>query len=127
MELQPDENSEALARLVLSRFWHAWFGALFRLFPQETTERAWQTLRDTHPHVAKKLAEAAADLALNLARSFRANPTAILSTPRFWEQADPLMLPLSGYIQMYAQNEQGSRQAFVHTLSLAERVAGLAS
>jgi len=119
------QKPETLARPVLSRFWHAWFGGLFGLFPQEVPDLAWQALRDSQPHAAGKLAEAAADLALNLARSFRANPTTILSTPRFWEQADPLVRPLSGYIQMYAQNEQGSRRAFVYTLSLAERVAGL--
>ncbi|MCL1939040.1 MAG: glycosyltransferase family 9 protein [Desulfovibrionaceae bacterium] len=118
-------NPETLARPALSRFWQAWFGALFNLFPREALEQAWLSLRASHPQAAEKLAEAAADLALKLARAFRANPGHILSTPQFWEQADPLVRPLSGYIQMYAQNEQGSRQAFVHILSLAEQVAEL--
>jgi len=120
-----NENPETLARPALSRFWQAWFGALFGLFPQDIPNRAWLSLRDSHPQTTEKLTEAAADLALKLARSFRANPGDILSTPQFWEQADPLVRPLSGYIQMYAQNEQGSRQAFVRTLSLAEQVAEL--
>ena len=117
-----------LARPALSRFWQAWFGALFGLFPpsaQGVPDRAWLELRNSHPQAAETLTGAATALALDLARSFRTNPTAILSTPQFWEQAHPLVRPLSGYIQMYAQNEQGSRQAVMQALSLAEQVAEL--
>ena len=121
----PENLPETLARPALSRFWQAWFGALFGLFSQEAPGRAWQELRDFHPQAAQTLTGSAAALALALAKTFRANPTAILSTPEFWEQAHPLARPLSGYIQMYAQNEQGSRQAVMHALSLAEQVAEL--
>lgn len=122
-----EERLEVLARPALSRFWQVWFGALFGLFPGETRDRAWQELRTAHPHVAEALSAAAASFALDFAASFRASPAAVLASPHFWKRAAPLVHPLSGYIQMYVQNELGSRPAFAQALSLAERIADLGS
>ena len=122
---RPGTNPELRARPALSRFWQVWFGVLFGLLPAGERDLAWRELRDGHAEIAGELAEAAAALALSLARSFRTSPTDILSSPEFWQAANPLIHPLSGYIQMYVQNEQGSRPAFAHVLSLAEQVAEL--
>ncbi len=123
--LAPKNNQAPQAREALSRFWQAWFGALFGLLPVTERTLAWKALQSLHPERAEELTAAAATLALKLARNFRSNPQAVLSSPQFWQEAKPLLHPLSGYIQMYVQNERGSRKAFAHALSLAEEAAGL--
>ena len=118
-------TTEFEARPALARFWQSWFGELFGFLPQGDAGKAWAHVRERHPLLAGELAEAAAAFALELARTFRTSPGDILASPRFWQQGAPIVQPLSGYIQMYAQNALGSREAFLHVLSLAESVAEL--
>lgn len=120
---EPDARN---ARPELSLFWRAWFGALFRLFPREDVDAARLRLLEARPQAMTDLAGAAAGFALTLAKTFRANPSALLDAPDFWKQAPPALRPLSGYAQMYVQNAQADRKAFAHILTLAEEIAGLA-
>ena len=109
----------------VSRFWTCWFGALFGRFTNQEDAAAWAALRSEHPETAEQVRSAAAALAVSLVRGMRGGPAGPLEDADFWMQAPPVLRPLSGYIQMYAQNALGGRAALLHSLSLLERVADL--
>ncbi len=127
----PDEDAlnagmeDAATRRSLSLFWKNWFGALFGRFTPQEADDAWNHLRDRHPQTAEHLRNATAALALALARSIHGNRSDVLESSDFWKRTPPPLRPLSGYIQMYVQNALGSRAAFLHALSLLERIAAL--
>ena len=119
-----DAQGESLEqRQALSLFWQDWFGSCFGMFPDEIRQRAWKNLEARHPSGVTKLRTSAASLAAELSRMFKTDPTMLLQANDYWRQAPPLLHPFTGYAQMYIQNALGSREAFSHTLSLAERLA----
>lgn len=111
------------ARHALSRFWQMWFGSLFGLFADDRKKSAWAKLNSGYPNTAGNLRSAAAGLALSLAHSRKKNPAVLLQDTEFWKLSAPIVHPLSGYIQMYAQNTLGSREAMARVLSFAEMLA----
>lgn len=119
-DLDGAAEGAAEARMALSRFWQAWFGAVFGLLPEEAARAARQKLA---PETAGALSAAAAAFAARTARSFRGGPAAGPPDEAFWRAAPDLIHPFSGYAQMYLQNEYGSRPALARILELAERLA----
>lgn len=117
------EEESAAQRQALSFFWQAWFGNLFGLFEDHAKQSAWQNLKKECPQTADNLKAAAAALAVSLARTYKSDPALLLQDPDFWRRSPSILHPFSGYLQMYAQNALGSREAFVHIVSLAERLA----
>lgn len=109
----------------LALFWKGWFGTLFGRFTNQEESAAWAALRSEHPETAQQVRAEASALALSLARDMRGGHAGPLEDADFWQQTRPVLRPLSGYIQMYAQNALGGRAALLHALSLLERVADL--
>ena len=108
----------------LSLFWKAWFGTLFGRFSDQEEAAAWNALRQPHPETAAEMRNAAAALAVDLAKAARGASPGPLESPDFWIRAPQSLRPLSGYLHMYLQNALGGRSAFLHALSLLERIAG---
>lgn len=120
-----EHTAESMARPLLSRFWQHWFGAAFGLFPEDAPQMPWRELREDHPLAAKETARAAKAFALSLARSLRGGSAGILARSDYWQESSPLIRPLTGYVQMYAQNASGARPALMRCIALAERLAAL--
>lgn len=110
-------------RQALSLFWKAWFGALFGRFSGQEEGAAWNDLRQSHPESAAEMRNAAAALAVDLAKAARGASAGPLESPDFWIRAPQSLRPLSGYLHMYLQNALGGRSAFLHAISLLERIA----
>ena len=119
-----DEEPHAV-RQAASQFWKCWFGVLFGRFTNQEDAAAWAALRAEHPETAEQARGGAAALAVSLARGMRGGHHGPLEDADFWMRAPLVLRPLSGYIQMYAQNALGDRAALLHSLSLLERVADL--
>ena len=122
--LNPDTSASGSALDVsgLSHFWQNWFGVALGFFPAPLCARtAWQDLAEASPQLAEHMSEAASHFLLRLALGLKKNPQ-LMADPHFWEQAPALLHPLSGYCQMYAQNQNGSRQSLLHVLGLAEKL-----
>lgn len=120
---EEDEQETAAVRNALSHFWQSWFSNIFGLSGDEKLSAAWKKLKHKHPAATASLKTTAAAFAANLARTCKSDPARLLQEPDFWKQSPSLLRPFSGYAQMYAQNAQGSRKAFTHILSLAEKLA----
>lgn len=116
------EPETADARHALALFWKAWFGVRFGRFTAQEDLAAWGRLRDAHPQVAAQLRNSAAVLALALAKGLRGNISSVLDAPDFWKRTPAPLQPLSGYMQMYLQNNLSSRSSLLHALSLLEAI-----
>lgn len=103
-----------------SRFWQAFFGHLFGLWDDARPKAAWAGLAD------KAAPEAEALLAHlpEMGRQFKHGlKTGSLLDASFWAGSPASARPLTGYIQMYLENNDYSRPAWAHALGLVERVA----
>lgn len=123
---ETEETAEE--RAALSRFWKAWFGCQFGIFTPEEEGDAWREFQEQSPEAALGLKESAAGLLRDLARDFRSGAPKMLTEPDAWRHPRQALHPFSGYLQMYAQNTQDdeeSRTAQLHILSLAEQLAAL--
>jgi ADP-heptose:LPS heptosyltransferase len=109
------------ARDDLSRFWHAWFGALFRRLPPEDPRKAWARVARDHPAAAAAFARSLGALAQALAGVARSGAAILLRDPDFWREVPAPVRPLSGYLQMYVQNAP-SRSSLLHAFSLVEQL-----
>ena len=119
---EPADEAHSL-RQALSLFWQVWFGNLFGRFSDQEEAAAWAALCRSHPDASADVRNAAAALAADLAKAARGTSPGPLETPDFWTRAPQCLRPLSGYLHMYLQNALGGKSAFLHGLSLLERIA----
>jgi hypothetical protein len=117
----PHGSGPAAARGDLSRFWQAWFGALFRRLPPEDPRKAWTQVARHHPAAAAAFARSLGALAQALAGVARSGAAALLRDPDFWREVPAPVRPLSGYLQMYVQNAP-SRSSLLRAVSLVEQL-----
>ena len=112
-------------RLLLSRFWQAWFGEAFGRMPGDETAAALTALAKQAPDAARALGGALAAFAPALARALRGNADTLLAHADFWREAEEPARPFAGYAQMLVQNGDGGREARAEALAMAERLAEL--
>jgi ADP-heptose:LPS heptosyltransferase len=110
-------------RLALSRFWRAWFGQRMGICGEEEKETAWLRARELAPETAEAMRSGAAAFALGLTKALRRDSRGFLGDESFWRQAPPALHPLTGYMQMYLQNELAGREALAQVLDMAQSVA----
>jgi ADP-heptose:LPS heptosyltransferase len=110
-------------RLALSRFWRAWFGHRFGIYSREEKEAAWITAQEFAPETTEALRSGAAAFALGLTKALLWDSRGFLDDESFWKQAPTALHPLTGYMQMYIQNELASREALAQVLEMAQNVA----
>jgi ADP-heptose:LPS heptosyltransferase len=111
----------AAARNDLSRFWQAWFGALFLRLPAENSRKRWERVASGHPRAAAAFQSGLADLARTLARTVRSDAVPLLRDPDFWREVPTPLRPLSSYLQLSVQNTP-SRPSLFRAVSLVEQL-----
>ncbi|MDR0339634.1 MAG: glycosyltransferase family 9 protein, partial [Desulfovibrio sp.] len=104
----PDARS---ARMAVSRFWQAWFGAVFGFLPEDKARTGAQVLRRDFPEEAGAMARAAANFALKLVKGHRQGDRVgghsgegLALAADSWRDAPASLRPFTGYVQMYAHN-----------------------
>lgn len=115
--VSPGQN--ASGRLLLSRFWQAWFGAAFGRREWADAVQAFMTLAGQFPDSAEALRRGLASFSLVLARSLRGNAATLLTRADFWHEAEESARPFAGYAQMLLQNEDGNKNARNRVLAMA--------
>jgi hypothetical protein len=108
-------------RRAFSRFWQAWFGALFRRLPPENPRQAWEHAALKHPEAAVAFGQGLSALARTMSETVRSGAASVFRDPDFWREVPAPVRPLSGYLQMYVQNEP-SRSSLLRAVSLVEQL-----
>ena len=118
------EDPQALAigtqrpRLILDRFWQAFFAYSLGLWDNSTLYAARDRLHQTLPQLNKSFHEAGLRLQADLAWGFKRRPAPL--SPDFWKTSPPLLRPLTGYIHMLLQNGNYGSDAYAKALQLTE-------
>ncbi|MBG0791144.1 MAG: glycosyltransferase family 9 protein [Desulfovibrionaceae bacterium] len=108
------------AERLASRFWQAYFGRLFGLWGEDRPKAAWSGLADN----AGETAEALLAHIPEMGRQFRHGlKSGSLLDQSFWADSPAIARPLTGYAQMYLENNDFSRPAWAYVLGLMERLA----
>ena len=105
----------------LGEFWRGAFGWLFGLWGPERARDNWRELARRNPQLARAFTHGLARLAPETVRLTQQE----LDNHHFWNAMPQALRPLAGYLHMYMQNQDASRQALAHCLELMERVRGL--
>lgn len=112
----------APARELMSLFWHAAFGAHFGLWTQDRLVTARKQLAEAFPKLDRALLRHLRTMLRELA-GHAAHRSSQQPLPRaFWSSRPPCTRPLAGYIQMYVENENASRESLTHAAALVESV-----
>lgn len=120
-ELTPVSGGQSDSpRLLLSRFWRAWFGAAFGRTARTEAVSAFSALGGQFPESADILRRALASFSLVLVRTLRGNGAALAAHGDFWRAAEESARPFAGYAQMLLHNEDGNISARARVLAMAE-------
>lgn len=110
-------------RELLDELWRQWFlarlGGPAHNLRAHNLEDAAQALRAGHPHGSELLRAALPRWQAGLAAQMRRPAPA----PDFWLQAPPLLRPLTGYLQLYLENADFRREAWLTALEHLEHLA----
>ncbi len=107
------------ADMACSEFWQAFFGYIFGVVDEDGVLQAGREIRDNFPCLFTEMNNGLVQLVsqMNLCRR---KPSAVLDFD-FWRECVPQLRILSGYIQLFMQNEGLSRESFLRSLELVER------
>lgn len=101
------------AKELVSRFWAAFWGHLFGLWPREQCLICWRDLRSAYPNLAKTFFNALKGFHRRLRKAHDAS---------FWSQGPPLLRPLFSHVHLILQNadfsSSGERKALKATEEL---------
>lgn len=114
--LQPD--TERLA----SRFWQAYFGHLFGLWDISRPKTAWADMANTAEEAVETLLAHVPEMSRQFKHGLKSGA---LLDDSFWADSPAIAKPLTGYSQMYLENDDYSRPAWAHVLGLLERLAAI--
>ncbi|MCJ2166255.1 MULTISPECIES: glycosyltransferase family 9 protein [unclassified Pseudodesulfovibrio] len=103
-----------------SRFWQAYFGHLFGLWPEGKAVAAWDDLARNCPEAAESLLRHLPEMTRQFKHGLLSG--SLLDTT-FWTDSPVLVKPLTGYVHMYLENSDYARTAWVRALKLLERLA----
>ncbi len=112
----------AAARELVSLFWHTAFGVHFGLWDQERLDTARKRLAEEFPRLDRAMVRALRFLLKELTDYIRKSAAPSPLPRDFWKTRPPCTRPLAGYIQLYVENENASREALTRSASLVESV-----
>jgi ADP-heptose:LPS heptosyltransferase len=107
----------------LGEFWRGAFGAFFGLWGEERPKAMAAELGLAHPALTRAFELGLPELAATLRRVLLKGET---PGDEFWSKARPMLRPLAGYLHMYLENEDYSRQALAESLELIARARSFA-
>ncbi|WP_432737847.1 glycosyltransferase family 9 protein [Maridesulfovibrio sp. FT414] len=106
----------------LGVFWQQFFGAAFGLWDFAPASVSWSELAVDNAALAEKMRSHLPRLGREFSRGLaRGNPLA----DSFWSSCPLILRQFSGYVHLYLQNNNYSRQAWVRVLSLFEQLAAV--
>lgn len=105
-------------RLILDRFWQAFFAHSLGLWERAPLLAARDNLQRTLPQLDKLFQKALVHLQAALAQGLKQRPAPLPTD--FWQNSPPLLRPLSGYIHLLLQNDNYSPQSYARALELVE-------
>lgn len=110
--------SAKTADMACSEFWQAFFCHIFAMADKDAVLQAGREIRDNFPQLFTEMSSGLVQLAsrMNLCRR---RPNAVLDFD-FWRECVPQLRILSGYIQLFMQNEGLNRTSFLRALELVE-------
>ncbi|MEZ7197870.1 glycosyltransferase family 9 protein [Pseudodesulfovibrio karagichevae] len=109
------------AERLASRFWQAVFGGLFGLWEDRKAAEAWSALARHAPEEAERLLAHIPEMGRQFKHGLRSG--AVLDRS-FWADSPAMARPFTGFANMYLENQDYSRQAWAHVLTLLERLVG---
>jgi hypothetical protein len=101
------------AKGLVSRFWAAFWGYLFRLWPREQCLACWQELVCAYPELSKAFFKALTGFQRRLRQA---------SDASFWSQGLPLLRPLFSHVHLVLQNADFSRSGQRKALQITEKL-----
>lgn len=107
---------------VLGRFWQQYFGAAFGLWDYNGAASIWAEFSAEYPRLAENMRSRLPKLGREFSRGLSKSASL---TDSFWSSCPLTLRQFSGYIHLYLQNNDYSRQSWVRVLSLYERLAAL--
>lgn len=118
-DLIPLGQSDRRASDYLGEFWRGIFGAFFGLWDNERPKQSWKAFAKAYPYMATGFSRGAAELAVRIRESV------VSGTPLgedFWTSSPPMLRPLAGYLHMYLENADFSREALAQCLDRIEHL-----
>ncbi len=110
-------------RRLLAEFWQNYFLYLFKFSSSANTIAKWTSIQLNEPEVARQIRSSL----LNLLGSFIKNGASrdFLSSPKAWQEVHSALWPLTGYLQMFLDNEQRSKVALRQCLCNLEEICAI--
>ncbi|EGB15959.1 glycosyl transferase family 9 [Pseudodesulfovibrio mercurii] len=116
-----DQTAPDAERLA-SRFWQRFFGALFGLWDDGRAAAPWADLGRDAPQAAETLLAHIPEMGRRFTHGLR---TGTALDPSFWADSPTMARPFTGFVHMYLENRDYSREAWAHALTLLERLAAI--
>ncbi len=107
---------------MLGEFWQQFFGAAFGLWDFRYAADQWALFASAHPELAGKMRFHLPRLGREFSRGLFRSSTL---SDSFWNSCPLILRQFSGYVHLYLQNNDYSRQSWVKVLSLYEQLAEL--
>ncbi len=117
------EPGQSRSRLLLDRFWQAYFAHNLGLWDQTALKTAAADIQNHIPQLAAPFARALDRLRQDLLNGLKARPAPLDSD--FWKNSMPLLRPLTGYLHLQLQNSNYSASSFAAALELSESLREL--
>ncbi|ACS81060.1 glycosyltransferase family 9 protein [Maridesulfovibrio salexigens] len=117
-------GSRAQAGDLLGKFWQQYFGAVFGLWSTDGPNRAWAEFAAQKTELAGKMSKhlplLGKEFSRGLARSAPLNDS-------FWNSCPLILRQFTGFIQLFLQNNDYSRESWIRVLSYYEQLAAILS
>lgn len=122
--LQHISGRRAAAGDMLGAFWQQYFGASFGLWSYSSAKGNWERFSAAHPALSGKMQQHLPRLGREFSRGLFKSSSL---SDSFWNSCPLILRQFSGYVHLYLQNNDYSRQSWVRVLDLYERLAELVS
>ncbi|WP_320174559.1 glycosyltransferase family 9 protein [Maridesulfovibrio sp.] len=117
-------GSKAQAGDLLGQFWQQYFGAVFGLWPADGSEQVWAEFAAQKPELAAKMGAHLPRLGKEFSRGLaRSAPL----DDSFWNSCPLILRQYTGFIQLFLQNNDYSRESWIRVLSYYEQLAAILS
>ncbi len=119
-QLQPAQAKSSVgAEMACSLFWQSFFCHILSGADENCVRQAGSNICSRFPQLHRTMSEGLTRLARQLVLC-RQNPVSLLDGPT-WLDCVPELRSLSGYVQLFMQNEGLSRACSLHSIELVER------
>ena len=118
-QLQRLDSTPPDTERLASRFWQTFFGNIFGLWAADRHAAAWTDIAENASPEADTLRGHFPEMGRQFKHGLKMG--AILDEA-FWGNSPAMAKPFTGYIHMYLENNDYSRQAWAHALDLLEQL-----